>query len=380
MIEPNNDKRFPLLGQTWAKAGNLIIPEVIKKAVAPSQDEFDIGKRDVPDQSMLESDDFAVAVLEPLVPEEAPEPPRHILDDLLASLDGIKRGPIKDGLDVIQRLAQNAPRTPTSLYESNTKVDLLGIEAQLRDDHPGFEPVIEFLFDELLLSLEQEKPRPCPLIILGPPGIGKTYFATNLAAHLKIPQLLVSLASLDASFCLTGTSSTWSNARSSQFLDLIAQHNNSSGLFFMDEVGESRSDLYRNHPITPMLLELLDSEQSSRFRDNYFQYSMDLSGWVKILAGNSLGSLDTPIVDRCHVIRLPRLTSEQQRKVITRMAGKLPVSFADEAIDELNASQCSLRQLGGYMRKAASKAVRRGSDQINAIDIRRLQIKPDLKI
>lgn len=296
----------------------------------------------------------------------------HILEDLLNT--SFAREEESDIHTVIKKHASRAPEEPTSFYKRPHDPGFIELHEDLLRMHPAMSQVIEFLVDELALSVAQTKPSPRPILLVGPPGSGKTYFASDLAIHLNAPFFSLSIATADTPWPLTGTNSTWRTAKPSDLIQKIAASNAMAGVIFIDEVTSVKNDSERNHPILPALLELLDLEQSSRFKDHFFNYEMDLSGWVKILACNDLSGLAPAILDRCEVIQITRPTPEVQLQIIRNMASKLPARFSDESLVALNKSSRSLRQIGADLRRLAARSIREGGQVVQEIHVRRMVI------
>ncbi|HEY1058371.1 MAG TPA: AAA family ATPase [Limnobacter sp.] len=312
--------------------------------------------------------------------EDENSPPNHLLFALTERAVTTCTDEEKAFVLKLKRLCASAPKADWSIYDDASVDAWSNLEIELSESHPVMHQVTNFLIDELLLSSRQIKPSPRPILMVGPPGVGKTYFANDLASRLKVPFVSMSLATADTPWPLTGNNSSWSKAKPSNVIFEIAKSNCRSGLIFIDEIGAAAEDHSRNYPILPTLLELLDLEQSARFRDHFFGFDMDLSGWIKILSCNSVSGIDKAILDRCQVIEIKRPSSEQQLRIIELMVGKLPVDFSMDALVEINRSSRSLRQVQADLRKLAARALRNGFDKVQLIDAKRLQIPAEFRV
>lgn len=298
--------------------------------------------------------------------------PEHVLDELFGRDFEAENQSL--AMKHLRRTGQNLGFGPTSFYQNLTEERFLSLENELHSGHPTMGSAIDFLLDELALGSTQPNPNPRPILLVGPPGCGKTYFANVLAELLAAPFFTMSFATTDTAWKLTGVNSIWSQARPSGIIQKLAQTNAKAGVMFFDEVMACKNDGHRQYPVLPSLLELLDLEQSKQFRDLFFDHPMDLSGWVKILACNTIDGLAEPILDRCQVIHLTRPTSERQLKIIHRMASNLPVKFDATALDALNKSSRSLRQIGADVRRLAAQALRKNQSEVFEIDVKRLVV------
>lgn len=263
---------------------------------------------------------------------------------------------------------------PRSFYNLLDQKGFNQLEKKLHSDHPAMSNVIEFLLDELALGSAQSNPSPRPILLVGPPGCGKTYFANALAEELSAPFFTMSIATADSSFQLTGTNSTWGQAKPSGLIKKIAETNARAGVMFFDEVTSNKNDSERNFPVLPALLEVLDLEQSRQFKDLFFDYPMDISAWIKILACNTLDGLSPAIVDRCQLIHIERPNSVQQLQIIERIASTMPVTFSSTGLDALNNTGQSLRQIGADIRRLAGQAIRKNQCEVHEIDVKRLAV------
>lgn len=310
-------------------------------------------------------------------PPEFRMPESHLLEKLLGRETETMHEEQTDFFKKIRSLS-NCAGKQKSIYKNQYDPQFAMLEEILTESHPAMAEVIDFLCSELILSSRQERPSPRPILLVGSPGIGKTHFANSIAQVTGAPFINFSCATADAPWALTGSNSTWNKGKPSNFIFEIARTNAHAGVFFCDEANKGNPD-NRNYPIEPILLELLDLEQSARFKDLYFEHEMDLSGWIKILACNSTAGMDSAILDRCEVIHVSRPTPEQQLRIIGMMAAKLPTTFDEKALEALNVSTRSLRQINADLRRLAARSLRNGSEEVNLIDVKRLGLKSEFR-
>lgn len=181
------------------------------------------------------------------------------------------------------------------------------------------------------------------LLVNGPPGIGKTALCKELAqlAGLCFESFDVSTAS--CGMTLIGSDARWSGAAVGSFFKLASQTTCATLIAFLDEVDKIRgSDQY---PIEPVLLQLLEPNNSRSIRDEYTQVSFDTSKWIIVASANELGKISAPLLSRFRVVEMEAPTEEQLKEIVHAMAQEFAfVTFSNEALDEVakHASDCRL--------------------------------------
>jgi hypothetical protein len=144
-----------------------------------------------------------------------------------------------------------------------------------------------------------------PILLVGPPGAGKSRFVRRLAENLKLPYLPLALGGNDDGRILLGTSRGWSSGAPSPLLGMMLQHRTASGLVLLDELDKATQGRSNAPSITSALLALLEPDTSSRWRDGFLQVSCDLS-WLGFWAtANALSSIPRPLLTRFSLVYMP---------------------------------------------------------------------------
>ena len=242
----------------------------------------------------------------------------------------------------------------------------------LDQDHFGLEKVKERILE--ILAVKQLAPDMAGQIIclVGPPGVGKTSIAMSVARSLNRKLARLSLGGIHDESEIRGHRKTYIGAMPGRIISAITQCGSSNPLLLLDEIDKIGKD-YRGDP-SAALLEVLDGEQNSTFRDNYLEFPYDLSGCMFITTANTLDTIPRPLLDRMEVIELNSYTDEEKLAIVKKhLLGKqltkhglkkAQVRVTDDAIREM--IQCYTResgvrnlerQIAALCRKAAMKFV-----------------------
>lgn len=247
---------------------------------------------------------------------------------------------------------------------------------QLVKTLPNFSEPIKKIEESLLLASvlgRQDAPR--PILLIGPPGCGKTNFSRELSASLGVGKVSFDCSKLDAAFPISGTSPNWGRADCSDIAKHIAKHNDDSGLIFIDEINLAAHIAEERYAVLPALYSLLDLDQAKEFRDLCLGVHFDLSGWFKIAATNDRSGLSSALLDRFDVVQVHPPTKQQRFIIVQKMARESGFDFQDRHIEALNEQTGSLRKLAAAVRQATINAARRCDREIIDLDIQRLRIQ-----
>ena len=193
------------------------------------------------------------------------------------------------------------------------------------DMHPNFSEVLETnVRPSLAIAAAGGRVRPAPALLLGAPGVGKSFFAQCLAHHLGIASLKVDMAAQTHGAALAGSSAFWSNSSPGELFKLLAfgspgQRPSADPLVFLDEIDKVNSGGLRYDPMAG-LYSLLEVESARRFEDQSMTgIGLDASHVRWLLACNSASDIPLPILSRVHVFEIPELTPAQKRHLFARI-------------------------------------------------------------
>jgi ATP-dependent Lon protease len=249
------------------------------------------------------------------------------------------------------------------------EVDLNRAQLVLDDDHYDLEKVKERILEYLaVLKLKPDQRGPI-LCFVGPPGVGKTSLGRSIARALGRKFARVSLGGIQDEAEVRGHRRTYVGAMPGQVIHALRNVGTNDPVFMLDELDKLGHD-FRGDPAAA-LLEVLDPEQNSTFRDNYLDLPFDLSKVLFIATANVLDTVPPALRDRMEVVELPGYSDEEKLNIALRyllprqaqangLALGVDIAFTNDAVLELIHSytreagvRALERQIGALMRKHA---------------------------
>lgn len=192
----------------------------------------------------------------------------------------------------------------------------------LYDELPNFHPVLDDVKRQLALaSGSRDALEITPMLLLGPPGIGKTHFAREVAQLLGTGMNFVSMSSLTAGWILSGASSQWKGARPGKVFEALVDGAYANPVVVVDEIDKARAE--QAYDPLGALYSLLEEETALQFTDEFAEVPIDASQVIWVATANDARAIPEPILNRMNVFEVQAPDAQAARQIALRIYRRL---------------------------------------------------------
>lgn len=235
--------------------------------------------------------------------------------------------------------------------DSEDKLDIKRARRILNRDHDGLDDVKKRILEFLAVGQLKGEISGSILLLVGPPGVGKTSIGRSIAAALGRKFFRFSLGGMRDEAEIKGHRRTYIGAMPGKFIQALKDAGTENPVIMLDEVDKIGAS-YQGDPASA-LLEVLDPEQNQEFLDHYLDLRFDLSKVLFICTANQLDTIPAPLFDRMETIRLSGYITEEKIAIATHHLWPRQLERNGIKPSQLKISDAALRQtIDGYAREA----------------------------
>lgn len=289
------------------------------------------------DDSPAGKKDYKNRIEQAGMPEEIRKAALEELDRLNAQPQGsAETSVIQNYLDFILALPWQR--------EEAAEPDLAEAEKILDADHYGLTKVKKRIIEHLAVMKLRKDHKGSILLLVGPPGTGKTSLGKSIARALERKYVRLSLGGIRDEAEIRGHRRTYVGALPGRILNSIKQAGTTNPVMVLDEVDKLMTGGFSGDPASA-LLEVLDPEQNSTFTDHYLDLPYDLSDVFFIATANTLDSIPAPLLDRMETIQISSYTEDEKFHIaaehllpeVLSETGLMPdqLEISDETLHEI---------------------------------------------
>jgi ATP-dependent Lon protease len=188
----------------------------------------------------------------------------------------------------------------------------------LYDELPNFHEVLDDVKRQLALCQDsRDALEITPMLLLGPPGVGKTHFAREIAQLLGTGMGFVSMSSLTAGWVLSGASSQWKGARPGKVFETLVDGQYANPVMVVDEIDKASGE--QAYDPLGSLYSLLEHDTAGCFTDEFAEVAIDASQVIWVATANDARAIPEPILNRVNVYEVQMPDPEAARRIACRL-------------------------------------------------------------
>ncbi|MBJ9976004.1 endopeptidase La [Pseudomonas sp. S75] len=271
-----------------------------------------------------------------------------------------------------------ATALPWGVYGKD-KLDLKHARKVLDQHHAGLDDIKERILEFLAVGAWKGEISGSIVLLVGPPGVGKTSIGKSIAESLGRPFYRFSVGGMRDEAEIKGHRRTYIGAQPGKLVQALKDVEVMNPVIMLDEI-DKMGQSYQGDPASA-LLETLDPEQNVDFLDHYLDLRLDLSKVLFVCTANTLDSIPGPLLDRMEVIRLSGYITEEKVAIAKRHLWPKQLDKAGVAKTSLSISDSALRLvIEGYAREAGVRQLEKQLGKLVRKAVVKLLDTPDAKL
>lgn len=305
-----------------------------------------------------------------------PEPVADRIEDELKKLSFLEKG--SQEYAVTRNYLDWMSSVPWGVY-SEEKLGIKKAKEILDRDHDGLDDVKERIIEFLAVGAYKKEIAGSIMLLVGPPGVGKTSIGRSVADAMGREFYRFSLGGMRDEAEIKGHRRTYIGSMPGKFVQALKEAKTANPVIMLDEIDKIGAS-FRGDPASA-LLEVLDPEQNADFLDHYLDLRVDLSKVLFICTANQLDTIPGPLLDRMEMIRLSGYITEEKMKIARNHLWPKALSKAGLKKKQLKISNAALKLLiEGYAREAGVRKTEKQLRKIVRKTVVKLLEEPNAKV